>query len=243
MKNKTVEKCFAVLESVTAHEGAVTLKELSARLNMPPGTLSRLVSDLVEAGYLAKSGYHRWEPALGVVRLGQNAMSHFPPAAQINPMLRQRAAELGVEAALGGIDRGQLVYLYRSNAYAESDRAHLPCRVPLYRSNIAIMVLAKSFEVEKALAILRASRPEGESDPDDDTLRGLLSSAAKEGYLVRREGGGRWNICFPVEFDGAVFGLSLFGDGAENEAKLDRMLFETSLLCGRIHSQLRQISA
>lgn len=156
MKNKLLEKTFQVLEAVAASPEPVSLKELSGRLGINSSTLSRIAADLVETGYLTKAGYRNFEPALGLIRIGQNAVhsSHLPRT--VNPLVRSRVDELGVNGAFAGIESGQVVYLYRSDAFSDENRIGLPYRVPLYRSNIAIAILAMSLPPGEALERFRA---------------------------------------------------------------------------------------
>ena len=118
MKNKLLEKTFQVLEAISASGGPVTLKELGQKLSINTSTLSRIAADLVEAGYVFKADYRSFEPALGMIRLGQNAAysSHLPRV--VNPMVKAHVERLGVQGAFAGIDSNQVVYLYRSDAYA-----------------------------------------------------------------------------------------------------------------------------
>ncbi|MBS1370653.1 MAG: helix-turn-helix domain-containing protein [Lentisphaeria bacterium] len=245
MKNKLLEKTFQVLEAISASEGPVTLKELGGKLAINTSTLSRIAADLVEAGYVFKADYRSFEPALGMIRLGQNAAysSHLPRA--VNPMVKKHSEELGVQGAFAGIENGQVVYLYRSDAFSDEREYGLPCRVPLFRSNIAIAILAKSIPCEEALAFFRDSirenHAEGQDKTDLDEIRELIEHVRKNGYLFRRERDHRWNITFPVEYNGGHYGVSFYGDRAE-ERNFDRLLFECSLLASRIHSALVQAS-
>ncbi len=238
MKNKLLEKTFQVLETVAASPEPVSLKELNERLDINTSTLSRIASDLVEAGYLIKSGYRHFEPALGLIRIGQNAVhsSHLPRT--INPLVRRRVEELGVDGAFAGIERGQVVYLYRSDAFSSERSLGLPHRVPLYRSNIAIAILAKRLPLEEAKAcLLHDIRARKSDEAELDEIVPLLEHVARNGYLFRHEQRGRWNITFPVEYNEMFYGLAFYGDRA-GERNFDRLLFECSLLASRIHSVL-----
>ena len=245
MKNKLLEKTFQVLEAISASDGPVTLKELGQKLSINTSTLSRITADLVEAGYVFKADYRSFESALGMIRLGQNAAysSHLPRV--VNPMVKEQVEALGVQGAFAGIDNNQVVYLYRSNAYAAEREYGMPCRVPLYRSNIAIAILAQSLDSGEVLSIFRDSihrnQAEGEDKSDLEEIRELVENVRKNGYLFRREKGNRWNITFPVEYNGAHYGVSFYGDRAE-ERNFDRLLFECSLLASRIHSALMRVS-
>ena len=241
MKNKLLEKTFQVLEAVAASPEPVSLKELSGRLGINSSTLSRIAADLVETGYLTKAGYRNFEPALGLIRIGQNAVhsSHLPRT--VNPLVRSRVDELGVNGAFAGIESGQVVYLYRSDAFSDENRIGLPYRVPLYRSNIAIAILAMSLPPGEALerfrADIHARHAEHAAKADLAEIRDLLEHVALNGYLFRREPEARWNITFPVEYGGQFYGVSFYGDRA-GERNFDRLLFECSLLASRIRSKL-----
>ena len=245
MKNKLLEKTFQVLEAISASDGPVTLKELGRKIAINTSTLSRITADLVEAGYVFKADYRSFEPALGMIRLGQNAAysSHLPRV--INPMVKEHVEKLGVQGAFAGIDNNQVVYLYRSDAYASEREYGMPCRVPLYRSNIAIAILTQSRSSEEVLALFEESihrnRAEGEAKADLEEIRALVEHVRKNGYLFRREGRERWNITFPVEYNGGFYGVSFYGDRAE-ERNFDRLLFECSLLASRLHSALARAS-
>ena len=241
MKNKLLEKTFQVLEAVAASPEPVSLKDLSGRLGINSSTLSRIAADLVETGYLTKAGYRNFEPALGLIRIGQNAVhsSHLPRT--VNPLVRSRVDELGVNGAFAGIESGQVVYLYRSDAFSDENRIGLPYRVPLYRSNIAIAILAMSLPPGEALerfrADIHARHAEHAAKADLAEIRDLLEHVARNGYLFRREPEARWNITFPVEYGGQFYGVSFYGDRA-GERNFDRRLFECSLLASRIRSNL-----
>ena len=56
MKNKLLEKTFLVLEAIAASPEPVSLKDLSTTLGLNISTASRITADLVEAGYVTKSG-------------------------------------------------------------------------------------------------------------------------------------------------------------------------------------------
>ena len=88
---------------------------------------------------------------------------------------------------------------------------------------------------------IHRNRAEGQDKSDLDEIRTLVEHVQKNGYLFRREGKERWNITFPVEYNGDFYGVSFYGDRAE-ERNFDRLLFECSLLASRLHSALVRAS-
>ena len=154
-------------------------------------------------------------------------------ALSVNPLVRSRVDELGVNGAFAGIESGQVVYLYRSDAFSDENRIGLPYRVPLYRSNIAIAILAMSLPPGEALerfrADIHARHAEHAAKADLAEIRDLLEHVARNGYLFRREPEARWNITFPVEYGGQFYGVSFYGDRA-GERNFDRLLFDVSFV-------------
>ena len=242
MKNKLLEKTFLVLEAIAASPEPVSLKDLSTTLGLNISTASRITADLVEAGYVTKSGYRHFEAALGLIRLGQNAINSSPLPRTVNPLIRAKAEALGVHGAFAGIQHGQLVYLYRSDLFSQNQMYGLPCQVPFHRSNIAIVILSQAFSREEAVQKLMDSARNDNAEPaylneERELLEKLVDSVLTNGYLLRMEPNKRWNICFPVRCKEIYYGVSFYGDAADTR-NFDRLLFECSLLTSRIRNLL-----
>ncbi len=238
MKNKLLEKTFALLEAVSCREEPVSLRELSATLHCPASTLSRIAADLVAAGVLTKSSYHTYAPGLGLIRHGQNALNHTRLTRVANPLIRARAEALKVNGALAGIDAGQLVYLFRCDAFAAPERSGFACRVPLWRSNLAIAILAGSRSRGEAWRELYDSwrtEPGGSALPDD--LSASLDEAAATGRLFRHEANGHWNISQAFAFEQRWYALALYGAGQHGFSET-RLLLEVSRLTEEVCGEL-----
>lgn len=234
MKNQLLEKTFRVLELAASAGEPLSLKQLGEATGIPQSTLSRIAADLVEAGCLVRSGPRRFEPALGLIQLGQNALYNFPLARVANPLIRSRAEALGVNGALAGMQNGQLVYLYRSDLYGPDQINGMPCRVPPGCSYIALAILAMESGAETGAE--RFLQQESCRLSADEAHR-LALSVAEHGYLHRVESDGCWNICFPIEYRHCFYGVSLHGRKGQGGSP-DRLLFETALLTSKIRSAL-----
>jgi DNA-binding IclR family transcriptional regulator len=108
MKIKALDKALGVLELVAWSDGPLALKAIADGLGLSVATASRLASDLVEAGLLRKSDYRRFEPALGLIHLGQRAMLNYVFPKKVNRMLRARCRATGLKGALAGIFKDRL---------------------------------------------------------------------------------------------------------------------------------------
>ena len=239
MKNKLLGKTFLVLEEIAASTSPLSLKLLSARLKMHPSTLSRITGDLVEAAYLRKTSYRDFEPALGLIYLGQRATlnCYFPK--KVNKLVRAHCQGTKIKGALAGVFKGCLVYLYISDS-DHADRAGMPFVNQPHTSNIALTVLGVRHGKKEALKILRESLLRNVPKlPLRDNLRFYserLDALAEKGYSLW-DGKSYWNVCHPISWQGDIFGLSLFC-GSDGQLSKEQLVRESSRLAERIREFL-----
>jgi len=241
MKNKLLGKTLQVLELIVSSPEPSPLKDIAAALHIAPGTLSRIVSDLCEYGLIEKFGYHRVRPSLGMIRLGQDAMTNFSLPRTVPPLIRAHAESLKVSGAFAGVHHFKLVYLYNSSV-KNAGAGFSPYWEPLLRSRLAAVVLGGTFEIAELRELLLANLPEANGGEANLTFfLNNCMSFKKHGYIAHREFGRGWSVNFPVKCNAATYGVALFGQDAEH-CNLDRMVFETSLLASRLTSALDERS-
>ncbi len=239
MRN-SLEKVFAVLSVIAESDSPVSLKAISERTGHNASTLSRILADLVEIGYVRKENYREFSLDLGLIPLGQKALSHFPLPRIANPLIQEAAVRLGVQGALAGVHRDRMVYLYRSRIQDETGPLSEDYRYPLHRSNCGLAILSEFTEQEaKRLlsASLREARPGRK--PAHAELKRLLKQLAavrEDGYswLVARNA---WNVAFPLTCRGRTFAVSLHAEG-KPPGKREKVILECSLLARRIEGLL-----
>jgi len=240
----SLEKVFAVLEEVASSDGPVTLKAVSGTTGYHPSTVSRILANLLEIGYVRKENYREFSLDLGLIPLGQKALSHFPLPRIANPLIRKAANGLKVAGALAGLHKGRLVYLYRSRVQDDPDPLMEDYRFPLHRSNCAIVLLAGSDDAE-ARRLLSASVsgecggktvPRKLLDALMKRVRGVRSSGYS--YVVEEDA---WNVAFPISYRGRSFAVSLHEEGLAPK-KPEKVILECSLLARRIETDVRGVT-
>ena len=239
MKNKLIGKTFEVLETIASSAEPRSLKSISAELGIAAGTLSRIVADLCECGLVEKFGYHKVRPSLGMIRLGQDAMTNFSLPRIVPPLIRSHAEAVESQGAFAGVHHWKLVYLYSSVAHGGNSGGPLglPYWEPLLRSRLAAAVLGTQYREDELELIIR-ERFVGENLRVHEAF--FLENCRmvrKNGYLAHRELGRGWSVNFPVRCNTNIYAVSLFGQDAEH-CNLERMIFETSLLASRLTSAL-----
>ena len=244
MKNKLLEKTLQVLEAIAASPEQRSLKSISSELGVTSGTLSRIVADLCEYGLIEKFGYHQVRPSLGMIRLGQDAMTNFSLPRIVPPLIRSHAAAVEANGSFAGVHNWKLVYLYNSSGSSDKTPARslgLPFWEPILRSRLAAAILGtRHDECELQLLLSQHFTSNNELAWADFFLENCRQ-VRKNGYIAYRELGRGWSVNFPVWCNAHAYGVSLFGQDAEN-CNLERMIFETSLLASRLTSALDERS-
>jgi DNA-binding IclR family transcriptional regulator len=232
----TLEKVFAVLEVVASGDGPVTLKAIAKRTGHHPSTVSRILADLAEIGYVRKESYREFSLDLGLVPLGQKALSHFPPARLAGPLIAEAAGRLGCHGALAGMHRDRLVYLVRGAPGEAAGALAEDFRYPLHRSNCALALLASRPEEQarRLLAESLAAESGRRSARRLEELLERLAAARRDGYSVLVEEHG-WNVAFPLVYRSRPLAAALYGPGAM-PAAAEKIVLACSLLVRRIEA-------
>lgn len=240
MKNKLLAKTLQVLEVIAASPEPRSLKSISSELGVAPGTLSRIVADLCEYGLIEKFGYHQVRPSLGMIRLGQDAMTNFSLPRIVPPLIRSHATAAEAHGAFAGVHNWKLVYLYNSGGRGErapENSLGLPYWEPILRSRLAAAILGTRHREDELKALLDQRFTTAAELTYADFFLENCRQVRKNGYIAYREFGRGWSVNFPVMCNDHTYGVSLFGQDAEH-CNLERMIFETSLLASRLTSVL-----
>lgn len=70
---QSVERAFEILEVISAHDGRLTLSQLSAETALPAATVHRLLRTLVSRGYVTQVRNRSYELGEQLIPLGEVA--------------------------------------------------------------------------------------------------------------------------------------------------------------------------
>ena len=233
MKNKLTGKTFQVLELIASSPEPLSIKKIAADTAMAPATLSRIISDLCEYGMIEKFGYHQVRPSLGMIRLGQDALTNFSLPRIVTPLLRSHAEAVDADGAFAGIHQFKVVHIFNTQRAGAAS----PYWEPLLRSRLAAVILGVEYDEESVEKMLRSRFSPERNARDLEFFFSNCRAVRETGYIAHREFGRGWSVTFPVLCNHRHYGVSIFGKNAEN-CNLDRMIFETSRLASRLASAL-----
>jgi DNA-binding IclR family transcriptional regulator len=243
MRN-SLEKIFSVMEAIAECEGTISLKALSETTRINSSTLSRILSNLQEAGYVQKENYREFSPGLGMVALGQQALKSSQLPYKINAMVHSKCLELNVDGAVSGLHRHSMVYFYHSAYMRDPQKTQLSFTYPLYQSNAGLTILAVSHSEDDILKIMNANltkyKIKGRELADRmKYFRKVIPHIKQEGYSIKENLDGGWNISFPFKYGKQILALSFFP--IDNTGKMDnpdKMIKEAALLTRKITMNL-----
>jgi DNA-binding IclR family transcriptional regulator len=221
-----------VLEVLSDSDAALALGEVAAATGRPKGTVHRMLSTLVNTGFVAHDdATGRYRPTLKLWRLGASAVRDLELTRVAMPALEKLMAEAGETVHLGVLDpTGGVVYVSKvESPQSIRVQTRLGQLNPSWCTATGRSLLAFNPQVaDRVLAGKLAARtPRTVTDPR--RIRAALADVAEKGYAVTRaenhpEMGG---IAAPVrDHTGAVMAACGLGIPA---FRMDKPLVERSI--------------
>ena len=185
----TIVKAMRVLEAL-GDGGPMGVTEISRRLEMDKSIVSRVLSTLKGHSFVRVLPSGKYDLGLRVFELGQLVIDRLPFRNMIIPHVEALATKTGETAYAGGINQGEVVYLYD----AVSEQAiRLGARAGLRRAPwgdvVGRAILAFHDEAE-VLADLRAARnAKRERLPTAAALQRDFARIRRDGFAADTAGG------------------------------------------------------
>lgn len=185
----TIVKAMRVLEAL-GDEGPTGVTQLSRRLEMDKSIVSRVLSTLKGHSFVRVLPSGKYDLGLRVFELGQLVIERLPFRSMIIPHVEALAVKTGETAYAGGINQGEVVYLYDAvseQAIRLGARAGL--RRPPWGDAAGRAILAFQDE-EEVLADLRAARKAKRGRlPTAAALQRDFAGIRRDGFAADTEGG------------------------------------------------------
>lgn len=167
---QSVERAFALLETIAAAGGELTLSELSQRTPLPLPTIHRLLRTLVTMGQVRQLPNRSYALGPRLIHLGEVANRQLGALAK--PAMRRLVEELGETSNLAVLDDDRVTYVGQvPSPHAMRMFTEVGQRVKLHYSGVGKAILA-SLPNETALALVQRS------GMDSRTIHSLTSPQA-----------------------------------------------------------------
>lgn len=109
-----VERISLVLETFNG-VGPLTLAQVTSRTGLPRSSAHRLLEQLANAGWLARSPEQTYELGVKAYEMGQAALNQNRLLRGARPVMQAFAHRTGLTIQLGVVDHGDTVYLAKVN--------------------------------------------------------------------------------------------------------------------------------
>lgn len=138
-----VDRVSLVLEALSA--GPMTLAKVTARTGLPRSSAHRLLEQLANAGWLARSPDQTYELGVKAYEMGQAALNQNRLLHHARPVMHAFAQRTGITIQLGVVDRGDTVYLAKVNGRTSGPTpTAVGQRVPAHLTALGKVVMAYS---------------------------------------------------------------------------------------------------
>lgn len=185
---QSVERAFALLETISAAGGELTLSELSQRTPLPLPTIHRLLRTLVTLGYVRQLPDRSYALGPRLIHLGEIANRQLGALAM--PAMRRLVDELGETSNLAVLDDDRVTYVGQvPSPHAMRMFTEVGQRVKLHYSGVGKAILST---LPEDVAVGLAERAGMESRTGHTLTTGValledLRVSRQRGYAVDEE--------------------------------------------------------
>lgn len=138
-----IDRVVRILEAFEADSPVRTVGEISQRAGLPMSTTSRLVEQLIAAGFLRRDGDRRVRVGIRLWELASRASAPTALRQVAMPFMEDLQAIVGHHTQLGVLEGHEVLILERlSSRQAVINFSRIAGRLPLYASSSGLVLLA-----------------------------------------------------------------------------------------------------
>jgi IclR family transcriptional regulator, KDG regulon repressor len=127
---QTIERVSAILDIVSRNTQGTSIRDLSSRLNLPKGTVHRLLSSLAYFGYIRQDGKTKnYFLGLKLLELGSLIVDQLDLRKIAEPLLIELVERVGETAHMVILDQNEVVYIDKIEAEHRESGLKMASRV------------------------------------------------------------------------------------------------------------------
>ena len=202
-----VGRLDAILAAFEDHDRALSLGEISHRVQLPKSTVHRLAEQLCSVGWLQRnSGGYR--VGLKLLQLGGVALQRNSLRERAYRHIYPLAVRTGLAVQLAILDHGAVVYLERVVLAGFGLPTRVGGREPAYCTALGKAMLAFEDEPTRSAALADMPRRTASTITDPRAMRAELEAVRRTGFAVDRGEGYRDLACVaaPIRSSGRSIG-------------------------------------
>jgi DNA-binding IclR family transcriptional regulator len=238
---QTVERVSLILDRVGQNPQGVSIKELSAGLKLPKGTIHRILSSLCYFGYVRQDPETKnYSLGLKLMELSALLGSQLDLRRVAEPVLRDLVETTGEAAHMVILDRNEIVYIDKIEAKQMPGGLVMSSRVgarnPAHSCAVGKVLLSHlSEEALEGLIREKGLSPRtANTITDPRLLREHLQAVRRQGYAIDEEENERGIRCLAAPiFDGRgrpVAAISVSGPAVRVTKKIIQDVFKREVM-------------
>jgi len=187
---RALARGLAVLTCFTPEKTRYTLVELSKRVNVPKGTLYRLLDSLCSAEFLEQDAAGVYTLGITAFEVGAAYLAHLDFPQNARASLETLASTCGETASLGVLSKGEVVYIAIEHAQREIGiQSQIGTRHPTHCTALGKVLLADLPDDDVAALMERAGMPglTEHTITSADALLVELHQVRQRGYAIDNE--------------------------------------------------------
>lgn len=191
---QTIERVSSILDTLGQNPNGMSLRELSSKINLPKGTIHRLLSSLSYFGYVRQDPKTRnYFLGLKLVELGNLLLSQLDLRKEAEPFLRDLADRTKETVHMVFLDRDEIVYIEKveldHNPSGLKMASRIGLRNPAHSCAVGKVLLSYLPEEELDRIIREKGLPKRTENTitDPQVLKAHLKTIRAQGYAVDDE--------------------------------------------------------
>ena len=193
-RNKSIqvlERCFTIMEEIARQQGETSLNNLHKQLNIPHSTIHRVLSSLIQLGYVEQNMDNgRYRLGLKILPLSGTVLENLDLRKVGKSYLRGLTKELREASHLAVLDHDEVVFIERTD-YQESEKYSSPIghRASVH-ATAAGKILLSEMAHQDIIDILRKKGMPAftiHTVTDVETFIDQLATVRKSGYALDNE--------------------------------------------------------
>ena len=184
----SLSRGLEIMGAFSEEHPSLGIAELSRKLGLHKTTIFRLVSTLVELGFLSQAGDRKYHLSPKVLGLGHSYLQGLDLRNLAQPLLRALQEKCGETVNMAILDGSELVYIERlKTSQIVNINLHVGSRLPLYNTSMGRVLIAS----QPPEWVDDYIRSQAEKCPHldyfrrgGDKLKRILAMTVEKGYAI-----------------------------------------------------------
>ena len=191
---QTIERVTTIFDAMAQSSRGISLKELSAQVDLPKGTTHRLLSSLAYFGYVRQTAESKnYHLGFKLVELGNRLLDHLDLRAQTRPFIVSLCQRTKETVHLVVLDQNEALYVDKVISDEKPGGlqmvSRVGLRVPAHCSSVGKVFLAQLSDQELVLFVNEKGLEKRTENTinDLDELKRHLMIVRERGYAIDEE--------------------------------------------------------